>query len=327
MKKSMKHLILSVSLLLIISLLSTGAFATQSETEAPSEETPVMSLPVEVLVEGELPEEPELFRVSLIPEQENAPMPEGSEDGAYVIEIKGGEKDYIRIPCHKLGVYNYTIRILPGENINCVYSTDVYHITLFILNADNGGFDITAVAYRNDAEEKSEIVFVNRYVNSDTAVVEAVKLLDGETPEDGAFTFTLSDEAGNVIAEARNVGKSVRFPELRCYEEGTFRYTVREVKGEDPDIIYDTAVFDVILEVTRDEERNFVAALRYEKNGTALEGLPVFENITSIPQIPQTGDDHSVIFFLMLMVISGVGIAVLLVFLTRSERRAREDRA
>ncbi len=323
MKNMMKQLGFLLSLILILGILATAVFATEGETL--SEGKPVMRIPVEVAVEGELPEEPELFKVSLVSEQEDAPMPEGSVDGSFVTLIKGGEKGYLEIPCEKLGVYNYSVSILPGENNNCIYSTDVYHVTLFILNADEGGYDITAVAYKNDSKDKSEICFLNRYVEPAFALIEAVKLFDGQTPADGAFRFTLSNDKGEVIAEVSNVGKTVIFPEIRCYEEGTFRYTLREVKGTAPKIIYDTTAYDVIVEVSRDGERNYVATVRYEKNGMVLEELPVFRNVSFNPEVPNTGDERNMRFFLILMISAAVAVVAVIFVLVFSRKKREED--
>lgn len=321
MNKSIKYLGLIVSLLLLtIGLLGTQAFATEGDST-----TSVMEIPVEVLVEGELPEEPEIFKVSLTAEQDNAPMPQETVDGVYTMKIQGGTKASIVIPCTKMGVYNYKIQMVPGENVNCIYSADVYHVTLFILNGENGGYDISAVAYKNDGEEKSEIRFVNRYVNSDTVSVEAVKLLDGKTPGDGAFTFTLRDNGGKVVAEAKNLGQKVLFPEIRCYEEGTFRYTVREVKGTAPAIVYDTTVYDVVIDVTRDQEKNYVATVRYEKDGKEIQGLPVFKNVTINPDVPHTGDENDMQFFLILMIGAAVGVVALLSYLILTKKNKEED--
>ncbi|MBE5804636.1 MAG: Cna B-type domain-containing protein, partial [Clostridiales bacterium] len=96
---------------------------------------------------------------------------------------------------------------------------------------------------------------VNNYTHKGTAVLEAQKILEGRTPREGEFTFRLLDSQGNVIDETTNEAGTglVVFDELPYDKEGTYEYTIREVKGEDDTVEYSDEVISVTV-VMEDKE-------------------------------------------------------------------------
>lgn len=311
MKKMRKFALLICVLALCVSACSVISFAAESA---------MAEIPFSLTLGGTLPEEAEEFSFCLTAADPSNPMPEGSVNGVYVTTLVGAGSGAFRIPCDRLGVFDYTVHQIPDENEDCTYSTEVYDVTVFVTNSEEGdGFVINVVAYKEDAEEKGEITFHNVYSNPDTVVVEALKTMDGETPKDGAFAFRLIDEEGKVVAEVKNAGKEITFPELSFYAVGTYKYTLVEVVGKDPKINYDATVYEVVVEVVRDENNDYQATLSYAKDGVALKDLPEFKN-TTVPEVPKTGDESPIFIYFALMVASAAAIAVLFFALKRSKR-------
>ena len=98
------------------------------------------------------------------------------------------------------------------------------------------------------------------------------------------YSFVLKDESGNVIQTVQNNGGSIAFNTLSFSKTGTFHYTISEVPGNDSTINYDTAVYKVIVEVTKSGD--YRATVSYEKDGAEYDGIPVFANTTK-----PAGDD------------------------------------
>lgn len=265
------------AVILALSSVGTAAFA--------AEGTAV--IPLEIRLEGALPQTNETYVVELLPESTDCPMPGGSENGRCRLTLTGAASGSIRLPCDQVGVFDYTIRQIPGKNPNCTYDQRVYELTVFVTRSEDGETDISAVVYGSDGGKLDGIVFRNVYANPDSVTITATKTLDGKTPQDGAFSFRLLDEEGNVVYETENDGTRVTFPTMRYEETGTYRYYLKEVKGDDDGIIYDRTVYTVTVEVTKDT--NYHAAVTYERNGKAYTGTPKFSNFTQ-SAVPKTGD-------------------------------------
>ena len=84
----------------------------------------------------------------------------------------------------------------------------------------------------------------------DVIRLEAMKLLDGNAPADGMFTFELRNAQGRVIATARNRGMAVSFPAITAATMGTSVYTIAEVRGNDDGIVYDETVWVITVEAS-----------------------------------------------------------------------------
>ena len=110
----------------------------------------------------------------------------------------------------------------------------------------------------------------NGYTHKGTAVVEAVKILEGRTPGEDEFTFRLLDSTGAVIAEASNeaaTGKVV-FDELTFDKAGTYTYTICEVAGDDETVTYsDEKILVTVVMEDKEGEGRLTATVTYENNG------------------------------------------------------------
>ena len=312
MKKMKRFALALCVLVLVVSTLGTVAYAA----------APVNAkIPVTIHLEGTVPAEPETYVVELTPEKASNPMPAGTENGVYRMEISGEGSGVMEITYNKVGVYNYTVKQIPGDNENCSYDASVYQVTVFVTNSETGGLNVSVVAYKDGAEEKTDIEFTNDYADPDDVTINAIKTMDGKTPKDGAFTFQLLDESGKVIETAKNVGREITFGTMTFDKEGTYKYKIKEIKGDIKTIAYDTTVYDVIIEVTKNAEGDYEAKLTYMKNGKVYNGTPVFANVTINPEIPDTGDEGRIYTFAGIMAASAAAIFLVVLLMKRQKKQ------
>jgi len=271
--------------------------------------TEELLIPVRVLAEGSEPEKGAVYTVELEAETPGAPMPEGSLEETFRMMVKSGETGYICIPCRDLGVFDYTVRQAPGTDLNCTYDSAQYRLRLFVTLTENGSKEVSALVLGQGNEKATSVVFQNHWADPVYLSIFAWKTLDGNAPRDGAFTFRLLAEDGEVIYETENDGRRVRFPALRFDREGTFRFFLKEVAGKDKKILYDRAVYTITVTVTRDAD--YRAEVTYERNGKPWSGTPSFANFTDTGS-PKTGDDIGI--WVSLLGISAAALGVLLVF-------------
>lgn len=130
--------------------------------------------------------------------------------------------------------------------------------------------DSVSVIDGEDVADKS-LVFTNIYQRAE-AVIRVRKTLDGRPmKENEAFAFELLEKGGTEALQTL-VLKGVKGEST---VEGTFEpiefkapasrdYIVREVKGNDPDITYDTKEHNVRVDVKEDNDRNLQAVVTYD---------------------------------------------------------------
>ena len=132
--------------------------------------------------------------------------------------------------------------------------------------------------------EKPEKPTEKRVVNIPTKVeFNFTKKLEGRELKEGEFSFVLKDKDGKVIETVKNDATgNIKFSalEFKRGEEGTYTYTVEEVKGTETGVEYDKMVATVTVTVTKEG-----------KVLTATSQLPVdteFNNKVIPPKPPVT---------------------------------------
>jgi len=299
----MKKLGIWISILLMLAMsVPVKASAAQAQE---------VRIPVTVLAEGAAPDA--VYTVELIPQTEGCPMPEGSANDVYRMNLHGGSGT-IRIPCDTLGVFDYLIRQVPGSAENCDYDDSIYRLRLFVTAAEDGSTVTTALIYGQEETKEPSALFRNYWAKPVYVAFTALKTMDGKTPEDGAFTFRLLSETGEVLYEVENQGRNIVFPALTFDRVGTYRYFLKEVAGTDGKILYDRTVYTITVDVTLDGD--YRAAITYERNGKPYSGIPTFRNYTDTG-LPKTGDTIGSAF--TVMILSAVGLAALFVFRRRKQ--------
>lgn len=156
MKKLKRTLfsILFMALLLCTSTMQTFAMETG------------FRLPVEIVVEGDRPVEPETFVVRMKPLTKGAPMPEHTQDEQAVIEIQGqGTKEFSSMKFTQPGVYQYEITQQAGKARYYTYDKCVYNVTVYCTAGSSKNLETTVVALEQGKEEvkKDAVRFTNGY--------------------------------------------------------------------------------------------------------------------------------------------------------------------
>ena len=291
MKRYAGQLVLALFLLMWLPLTVTAA------------ESGVIEIPVSVLAEGSEPDWDAVYTLELAAESPDCPMPEGSRDGVYRMAVKGGSTGTIRLSCSKVGVYDYSLRQIPGKDPDCGY--DGRQFRLRVLVTENGE-TVSAVVYNPEGEKVTDILFRNRWAEPAWVSFSAWKTLDSGTPEDGTFTFLLLDQEGKEVARVSNQGRKVVFPALRFGEEGIYRYEMKEVAVTGDGITYDRTVYTMTVTVRRDGD--YRAEVSIQRNGKIYSGMPYFSNYTKGAP-PKTGDEIGL--WMTVLTVSGTALVSL----------------
>jgi len=171
------------------------------------------------------------------------------------------------------GTYYFVITEAEGNLPGVEYSDVHYNITVTV--TDDGNGLLTAQSDLNGRVE-----FVNTYTPEDTNVtLEGDKILSGRDIIDGEFEFNLTDENGNVIDTATNQNGRFTFDMMifTAADVGVHKYTVTETAGTKGGVTYDTAVYEVTVNITDDGDGKLQAGVSYTKDGNTATDV-VFRN-------------------------------------------------
>ncbi|MBR2990297.1 MAG: InlB B-repeat-containing protein, partial [Solobacterium sp.] len=202
--------------------------------------------------------------------------------------------------------------------------------------------------YQPDKEEVSDGgTITNKKTAADCSVVlQARKKVVGGTIEaKDDFRFMLESEDGTVLqtkmADKTGTADSlITFDEIKYDADDTGRtytYYIREVKGSDGNVVYDTRTYKV--EVTISEEG--AKTVYMDEKGTVINGLPQFENKkkTTPPEeppkptptptppatTPNTGDDARTGLYMATAGISFILMILCLLALIRDRRQEKRS--
>ena len=165
--------------------------------------------------------------------------------------------------------FAYTIAEKPGAEAGMVYDnhTLIYTVTV----TDDGAGTLTATPQVTSGDK----TFTNTYRPKETSVtLKATKRFTGGELAGSDFTFQLLDKDGNVIQTVQNDkdGK-VAFAAIDYATPGDHDYTIKEVKGADPTVVYDARGVKVHVKVT-DEKGELKATVTYDGE----KAVPTFTN-------------------------------------------------
>ena len=165
--------------------------------------------------------------------------------------------------------FTYTIAEKPGTEPGMVYDTHalIYKVTV----ADDGTGSLTATPQVTSGDK----TFTNTYHPKETSVtLKATKRFTGGELAGGDFTFQLLDGDGSVVQTVRN-GKDgkVAFQAISYDTPGDHDYTIKEVAGNDPTVVYDAKDVKVHVKVT-DEKGELKAVATYDGD----KAVPTFTN-------------------------------------------------
>lgn len=163
-------------------------------------------------------------------------------------------------------------------NVSVSAANDVKNGRLLVTTTVSGESGTHSWTYASDGEVAAPgatVAFVNRYAaTGTTAKIVGTKTLNGRLMSPGEFEFQLVDEAGDVVATARNdESGSVNFGSLSYTAPGTYTYTAREVtdglKAEGVTPV--TSSFTITVKVTDNGDGTLDCDVYYPKGGLAFE--------------------------------------------------------
>ena len=178
------------------------------------------------------------------------------------------------------GEHDYVLREVGAGTTHNGVTFDGKSIAIHTKVVDNG--EGSLVVEHAFATDDANAAFVNTYAHGTTSVVlGATKVLSGKALADGQFTFVLTAEDGTVYQAKNDAAGSVAFPALTFAEPGTYVYTISEVNDKQANVTYDTATYNVVVNVVDDGQGNLVATVAYD-GGAA----PTFKNSYTEPPAP-----------------------------------------
>ena len=159
---------------------------------------------------------------------------------------KNGKVTFDSISYKEVGEHTYTVKEVKGDNSTVAYDSTAKEVTVKVTR--DGDNLKTEVVY---PESKT---FNNTFTpNAANATIELDKALSGRDLVNGEFKFVLKDDQGNQVgSEATNQNGKITFPSIKFEKEGTYNYTVKEVKGENNTIKYDESEKHVTINITKD---------------------------------------------------------------------------
>ena len=247
---------------------------------------------------------------------------------------------------------NATIKLKAGSKLTINGIPAYYKYTITETNIP-AGYENTSLTNPSGVLGANSHVTVNA-VNHYTIAPASASLQAGKTllapgglnqsVNNGEFRFALCQvtpapigpesgpnaESCTGVSEASNDGNGlVTFPQLTYDAPGTYRYQIREVKGDALDMTYDPTVYTATVNVTDDGEGKLVAKVTYTNTSTGdpvtpgsdpgAMGVPVFVNRTTVAnRLPVTGGSDIVIASVILALVLAGGLFVFL-------RRNREE--
>lgn len=240
----------------------------------------------------------------------------------------------------EVGVYEFRMTEIIGNLENIDYDESVNTFAVKVTDVDmDGKLEIHSVTAAQNAKltetdggYQIDITFNNTFVPAvpdipspeditvDISVIKTVKNLGKKTIGADGFEFVLENTvSGEKLAlRSDKNGEAVFALNFTASDVGkTFTYKLSETDEGIADVTYDTRVYDISVSIALSEDNKLVATA--EISGEPVETIVAsFENTyqNNGPATPPTGDNGSIVFWIVLMIISGLAF-VALAFLDR----------
>lgn len=168
----------------VAALLGTALCAVLLATAAFAQGGVAVTLPVSIRTAGADPE-PNAAYTLCLQAVDNAPMPDGAQNGQYSVTVQGaGDYTFPQITYTAPGIYYYQISHVAGADTRCTYDATVYNVTVAITNKQDGtGLESTVTAHTGpSADKRDAMLFTNVYAPRPTTPPTATPTPKPETP-------------------------------------------------------------------------------------------------------------------------------------------------
>ncbi|MDO4774785.1 MAG: FctA domain-containing protein, partial [Aerococcaceae bacterium] len=191
-----------------------------------------------------------------------------------VIQTKrntGGEVIFDKFSIKDVGNYRYTIEEVNNNLPGVTYDTTP--VTVDIEIVDIFGLKYAKIVYSDDK------TFDNTFKPTPTPPIgiEVLKELTGRSLKNQEFEFILTkhrDTGSEEIERAKNSADGkVTFTAIPYVDAGTYRYTVTEVKGTDPTVVYSEERIDISV-VVENNNGQLVGRVVYPEDKTFNNEVP-----------------------------------------------------
>lgn len=215
--------------------------------------------------------------------RDNAPLPAE----VTVKNDTAGKITFASINFTKAGIYVYEITERPSNVAGVTNATGTVNATVTVVDNTKGELIVASIEY-SKADAKG-FVYTNQYTTTeaDGIDIHGKKLVtptagNNYTMVGGEFTFEIAphtDNPGNdpiVKKEVKNAANgTIIFAEDAVYkQEGTYKYTVREIAGAVGGIGYDETNYIVTVQVTDDKENaKLKTTVTYAKGNASAEKI------------------------------------------------------
>ena len=211
-----------------------------------------------------------------------------------IIKDKGQTVDFSYMTFNKAGEYTFTLTEVHNadddpavdgvQNAGWTMDDSIYTVTVKVEDK-NAMLTVTGVTVEKDGDDKSETLevkngevnlatFNNSYAAKGSVTLAAKKQFTGGTLENQQFSFQVK-EGDKVVAEEKNdANGNITFPAIDYTEAGEHDYTIKEVEGADPTIVYDRKTVSVHVRVTDNKNGTLSATATYDGKAD----VPTFTN-------------------------------------------------
>lgn len=201
-----------------------------------------------------------------------------------IIKDKGQTVDFSYMTFNKAGEYTFTLTEVHNadddpavdgvQNAGWTMDDSIYTVTVKVEDK-NAMLTVTGVTVEKDGDDKSETLevkngevnlatFNNSYAAKGSVTLAAKKQFTGGTLENQQFSFQVK-EGDKVVAEEKNdANGNITFPAIDYTEAGEHDYTIKEVEGADPTIVYDGKTVSVHVRATDNKNGTLSATATYD---------------------------------------------------------------
>ncbi len=215
-----------------------------------------------------------------------------------ITDKDGQTVDFSGMKFNKAGTYTFTLSeahdadddaVVDGvQNAGWTMDASAYTATVTVEDVD-AKLTVTGVTVKKDGDDKSETLevkngkvnlatFTNSYAAKGSVTLAAKKHFTGGALAGNDFSFALykGDKAEGTPLETvtNDENGNITFQPINYTEAGDYEYTIKEVKGADPTVVYDGQKVKVKVSVTDNKNGTLDATATYGGD----KAVPTFTN-------------------------------------------------